>query len=472
MDLTTELLTSAGLPAVDAARVTTSPALSAGSLDGDWSEAQGFLASAAALVRHLPRKPLRSPAEQAAAAAILAAARQVRERFLRRHAAAVYDRVTDQRRRPLRLDDVAAEVAATFPGLAPSAAKVARDREFPQMHQDGVQIDQGILFAHLFADRACGLHLLHAMRRPTPAALERLASFRATGRASFPSMTLERQGTLGRITFHHQAWLNAEDEEYQEALEVLVDLVLLDDGIRVGVLRGAPMTKAKYAGRRVFGAGINLTQLYHGRIGLIRFMLDRETGPLGKIYRGLSTPEFDPSDVEDGIEKPFVAGVDSFAIGGHCQMLLILDAVVAQRGAYFNLPARKEGIIPGVANLRLPRFVGERATRQGLFFNRDFAAESAEGLLICDEIVEGDDAMERALERRAKDLTSAGVTSMIANRRALRTGAEPIDDFRRYMAVYPREQAYSVYSEALIDNLVRNWNAHQRSIEPASRSSI
>lgn len=466
MTTLSDLLSTAGLPAADAARLAR-PSLAAGSLDGDWREVQRHLALAAALLRRLPPKPRRSPAEQGAAAALLGEGRQVREAFLRRHAAAVYDRLTDGRRRSLRLDDVAWAAAAAFPGLAPTAAELAVEREYPQMHQDGVQIDQGILFAHLFADRACGLHLLHVMNRPTPSALERLASFRATGRASFPSMTLERQGALGRITFHHQAWLNAEDEEYQEALEILVDLVLLDDAIQVGVLRGAPMTKAKYAGRRVFGAGINLTQLYHGKIGLVRFMLDRETGPLGKIYRGLSAPELDPRDVAgevDRVEKPFVAGVDAFAIGGHCQMLLILDAVVAQRGSYFNLPARKEGIIPGVSNLRLPRFVGERATRQGIFFNRDFAADSVEGRMLCDDVVDGEDAMEQAIARRAVELTSAGVTSMVANRRALRAGAEPIDDFRRYMAVYAREQAYCLYSDALIDNLVRNWNAHRRGI--------
>ena len=51
-----------------------------------------------------------------------------------------------------------------------------------------------------------------------------------------------------------------------------------------------------------------------------------------------------------------------------------MDYVVAEAGSYFALPARKEGIIPGCANLRLPRFVGERLARQALFFNRSFPA--------------------------------------------------------------------------------------------------
>ena len=50
-----------------------------------------------------------------------------------------------------------------------------------------------------------------------------------------------------------------------------------------------------------------------------------------------------------------MGAVESFAIGGHCQILLALDYVLAADDAYMTLPARKEGIIPGAANLRLPR---------------------------------------------------------------------------------------------------------------------
>ena len=457
-----ELHVAAGLPQADARLLESEIPSASRSLDLDWEDLRGWLGARSRALARLPRKHLRAPAEQEAAAAILDGGRRAREIFLRRHAAEVYDRLTGGRRRLLRLGELAWAAAAEFPGLVPSREEVARERELPQMHQDGLQIDQGILLAHVFADRERGLHLLHAMRQPTPAARDRLASFRSSGRVELPSMTLERRGAQGRITFHHQAWLNAEDDEYQEALETLVDLVLLDDAIRVGVLRGAPMTKPKYAGRRVFGAGINLTQLYHGKISLLRFMLERETGPLAKIQRGLAGEELPPDGLEDGVEKPFVGAVDGFAIGGHCQMLLILDCVIAARGSYFNLPARKEGIIPGLANLRLPRFVGERAARQGIFFNRDFPADGPEGRLICDEVVDGEDAMEPAVERAVAELESAGMTSLVANRRALRAGAEPVDLFRRYMANYAREQAYCMYAPALIENLVRNWNARER----------
>jgi thioesterase DpgC len=54
------------------------------------------------------------------------------------------------------------------------------------------------------------------------------------------------------------------------------------------------------------------------------------------------------------------------------------------------------------------------------------------------------------------------VVSAAGNRRAIRIGQEPLDLFRRYMAVYAREQAWCHFSPALIANLERNWNAHNR----------
>ena len=50
--------------------------------------------------------------------------------------------------------------------------------------------------------------------------------------------------------------------------------------------------------------------------------------------------------------------------------------------------------------------------------------------------------MKHAVERSAAELTSAGMTSLIANRRALRVGQESLDTFRRYMAGYARDQAH------------------------------
>jgi thioesterase DpgC len=131
--------------------------------------------------------------------------------------------------------------------------------------------------------------------------------------------------------------------------------------------------------------------------------------------------------------------------------------------AYMTLPARREGIVPGVANMRLPRFTGDRIARQAILNDRRLDCDSPEGPLICDEIA-SHDKMGKTLIRLIKEMTSSGVVSAVANRRAFRVSQQPIDPFRRCLAVYAREQAYCHFSPALIANLERHWMGKDRKI--------
>src|SRR5262245_18285108 len=71
------------------------------------------------LRRRLPAKPRRNDAETAAAAALLASAREHRERFLAAHAEALYDHLTRNRSLFLRVDALVMEAASAVPGLTP-----------------------------------------------------------------------------------------------------------------------------------------------------------------------------------------------------------------------------------------------------------------------------------------------------------------------------------------------------------------
>ena len=160
-------------------------------------------------------------------------------------------------------------------------------------------------------------------------------------------------------------------------------------------------------------------------------------------------------------EKLWIAGVEKFAIGGACQLLHVMDHVIAVRGSRLYLPARKEGIIPGASNLRLWRSVGDRAARQAILSGREWVAGEPDADLICDEIIESGQ-MDEAIEHRITALTSSGLINAAANRAAMRVGQEPIELFREYMATYAREQAYCHLSPALVRNLEEHWNADRR----------
>src|SRR5262249_13851672 len=150
-----------------------------------------------------------------------------------------------------------------------------------------------------------------------------------------------------------------------------------------------------------------------------------------------------------------------FPSAGPPRALLGLGFFWARAAPFLRLPARKEGIIPGAANMRMPRFTGDRIARQAVQYERRLECDSPEGRLICDEIVETGE-MDAAIERVVKGLTDSGVVSAASNRRAFRIAQEPLDMFRAYFAVYAREQAYCHFSPALIANLERYWNAQSR----------
>jgi len=420
-----------------------------------------FWLEAARLVARLAAKARRSVDAAATADFILRTARESREEFLAAHARTLYRALTRDHANFIRVETLVFDAARLLPGLVPTPEQVAAESELPQRDKDGVEIDQGIFLSHVLADPASGLHLCHAMLLPRPEALARLGEFRAKGRLDLGPAVIERQGKAAIVTLRNPRFLNAEDEATIDAAETAYDLAILDPETEIAVLRGDVVEHAKYRGRRVFSAGINLTHLYHGKISYVWY-IKRDMGAVNKIFRGLARPTASPDELAGGtLEKPWIAAVDTFAIGGGCQYLLAMDYVIAGADAYMTLPARKEGIIPGAANLRLTRFTGARIARQAIMYGRRLDCDTPEGRLLCDEIAPPD-SMDQALAAVVEGFTSSGVVSAAGNRRAFRVAEEPLDLFRRYMAVYAREQAYCHFSPALISNLERNWNAQQR----------
>ena len=430
------------------------------SLARDAEAATRYFTEIEALVQ--AAKTDRSDERQAEVAALKAQALSVKEKFFRRHAAALYDEATDQGARFLRVGELVMTVASRHPGLLPTREQIDAERALMQQSaKEGRELDQGLFIGQILADERCGLHLIHAMLRPRREALERIAEFRQAGFADLGEAKAERKGKVGHVTLLNTKFLNAEDDRATAALETAVDLVLLDDSIEVGVLRGGTVQHPKYKDRRIFNAGINLTHLYYGQISFVHFMLERELGLLHKIYRGHWRSDSYAEQYEDYVEKPWIAAVEAFAIGGGCQLLCVMDRVLAETGAYFNLPASKEGFIPGAANLRFPRLVGGKLAREGIFFERVFHADTPEGRMICDEVVPVG-GMDAAIDANAEQLVRAGMTSAVSNRRALRVAEEPLTNFRRYMATYARQQSRCLYDQKLIDNLEHSWKPDTR----------
>lgn len=426
-------------------------------LKADSVKSQRVYRSGAKLMGLWPPKPKRDATQAKAADLVKSILRATRNAFAQTYVNLIISQVTGGYRRFVRAEELVYDVAKLCPGLCPTRKEVEAESQLLLAGKEGAEIAQTDFLVHAFAHKAAGLYLIHSMLQPLPQSQEVLEKFRREGRLDLGTAQIERRGPAGYVFFSNLHYLNAEDDTTVLPLETAADLVLLSPEIEVGLLRGNPMEHPKYKGRRVFSAGLNLTHLYHGKLSLM-FYITRELGFVNKLYRGLADGAFDPEAPELTLEKPWIAALEAFAIGGGCQILLVIDYVIAEEGSYFNLPARKEGIIPGVAPMRFSRFVGERITQQGILFDTTFPVISPEARRIVNEVVPSTQ-MDEAIERAVAKITGAGVISTGANRKAIRVAQEPRDQFRQYMALYCREQANCHFSPALITNLERNWPA-------------
>ena len=456
------MLQSSGLPRKDVKAWLSSQPKKSRTFSADRKAVSAYWQKSSRLLAKLPEPARREHRQTMAANFIKDEVRESRVRFLHAHIDAIYDALTAKRTRFVRLEQLVPAAAKLLPALVPSLQDIAAEEGLRQSEKAGLEIDQGLFVSAVLQSEQSGRHLCHAMLLPRGEANDLLPKFIKDGKAQFPGASIVRQGKAALLTFENPRFLNAEDQTTLAGMETCVDLALLDPQVEVAVLRGGLVEHPKYAGKRVFGSGINLTHLYHGRIPFLWYLV-RDMGYVNKLYRGLAFADQPPPDEFGGntIEKPIIAAVETFAIGGHCQILLAVDYVIAEKTAFMTLPARKEGIIPGAANMRLPRAVGDRLARQAIQYERRLECDSPEGRMICDELVEPG-TMDQAVERVVNGLTSSGVVSAASNRRAFRITQEPLDMFRNYFSVYAREQAYCHFSPALISNLERYWNAQNR----------
>jgi thioesterase DpgC len=412
-----------------------------------------YLGAGRQLLLSLPLRHERDDADAEAADTLLAASRSILETLIGLHARSVYEELTDGLARSLTLRELVEAAAERFPGLLPSRRERDDERARPPQARDVFDLDVALFVRAILRDPVIGNHLLDSMRRPSTGAQSAAAEFDRLGWLALKTVTVSRVGVVAHVTLHNTKCLNAEDDHYVADLERAVDVVMLSESVRVGVLRGGVMTHPRYTGRRVFSAGINLRELSAGRISFVDFLLAREMGFLSKMARGLLTDR--PALEGPAVHKPWLAVVDGFAIGGGVQIVLVADHVLAAEGAWFSLPAAQEGIVPGLADLRLPRAVGARLARRMILMGQRVTAGDVNSSLICDEVVP-----VANLDTRTQAVAeSLGTGAVKANKRMLAELEETQDVVRQYLAEFTVVQVLRMHSP---DVLQRAMSYHAR----------
>src|SRR5258708_19825406 len=131
------------------------PVAASGDFSADAARFSAYWRDAKQQLARLPAKPKRDTAAHDAAEALKQAARDARFAFLRRHARTLYDRLTDGRRKFVRIEQLVYDSADVVPGLAPTRAEVAAEAELRQADKDGSEIHQGILSNQFLPHAPC-----------------------------------------------------------------------------------------------------------------------------------------------------------------------------------------------------------------------------------------------------------------------------------------------------------------------------
>ncbi len=126
-------------------------------------------------------------------------------------------------------------------------------------------------------------------------------------------------------------------------------------------------------------------------------------------------------------EKPIVAAVEGWAVGGGAGLALLCDTIVAGRSARFGFPFFKVGLVPDYAlATTLERRVGAGRARPWLLYARNVSSEEALAAGLVDERVEDGDVQRVALER-ATELAAQPPHAMALAKRLLAHPPAPLE---------------------------------------------
>ena len=130
-------------------------------------------------------------------------------------------------------------------------------------------------------------------RNPKSQAL--LPKFIKDGRIELPGASIERRGKAAILTYRIRASSMPRIRPRSTAWRPASISPCSTRRSRSRCCAAMKVEHPKYMDRHVFGAGINLTHLYHGRIPFLWY-LERDLGYVNKLYRGLALADDAPPD--------------------------------------------------------------------------------------------------------------------------------------------------------------------------------
>lgn len=214
----------------------------------------------------------------------------------------------------------------------------------------------------------------------------------------FQNLLMKKEGNVGILSFNRPKVLNALNTSVLQELEEAIDQVHKDEDIYVLIITGEG---------KAFVAGADISEMKDKTAGQ-----GRSFGDLGsRIFRKIEL-----------MEKPVIAAVNGFALGGGCELAMSCDIRIAGEKAKFGQPEVSLGITPGFAGTqRLPRLVGAAKAKELIFTGNMVKAMEAEKIGLVNKVVPQEELMDEAL-KMAKKIASNGQIAVKYSKAAINRG--------------------------------------------------
>lgn len=146
----------------------------------------------------------------------------------------------------------------------------------------------------------------------------------------------------------------------------------------------------------------------------------------------------------EGLNRPVIAAINGWALGGGCELALACDIRIASENAKIGQTEVRVGIMPGYGgNIRLPRLIGVGRAKEMILTGKILDAQEAERIGLVNRVVSHKRLMEEAIalaERLAQGPAAIGFAKQAINH-AYAAGLDELikKDIEIYGRVYETE---------------------------------
>ena len=189
------------------------------------------------------------------------------------------------------------------------------------------------------------------------------------------TLQYETRDRVAIITINRPDKLNALNAQTKQELEQVLGSIKEDPQVDVVIITGA--------GPKAFVAGTDIAELAE---------LTPESG------EAFSTKGQALFDRIESSEKPVIAAVNGYALGGGCELALACHIRIAAATARFGQPEVSLGVIPGYGGTqRLPRLIGRGPALEMILGGAPIEADEAFRLGLVNRVVPPEKLLESAL---------------------------------------------------------------------------